>query len=143
MSNRQQEFAEELRSARPATRHVIGSILLDTWPNLPAIADFGIDSQKHYEALYHPIRNQEITPKELDAALGDGQKLTALTRAAPSNPHKDVEFQTSWDVILSRDGGGRTAKEAREAFNEVLHGKTEQGEAIEKGKDDKDWGIEQ
>jgi hypothetical protein len=69
------------------TRNLIISIELDTWPNMLATVDFGLDSQKHYEALYYPIRNQEITPAQLDAALGDGEKLTGLTQAAASNPH--------------------------------------------------------
>ena len=103
MSDRNPKFAEQLAAARPTTRHLVSSILLDAWPNHTAAVDFGIDSQKHYEALYFPIREGEITPEALDAALGDGQKLTALVREAPSNPHKDVEFHTSWDLALGRE----------------------------------------
>lgn len=103
MSDRNPKFAEQLAAARPTTRHLVSSILLDAWPNHAAAVDFGIDSQKHYEALYFPVREGEITPETLDAALGDGQKLTALVREAASNPHKDVEFHTSWDLILGRD----------------------------------------
>ncbi|MCI0719449.1 MAG: hypothetical protein L0338_10855 [Acidobacteria bacterium] len=110
MSDRNPKFAEQLASARPTTRHLISSILFDAWPNHAAAVDFGIDSQKHYEALYFPIREGEITPDTLDAALGDGQKLTALVREATSNPHKDVEFHTSWDLIPGRDGTGTTEK---------------------------------
>ena len=102
MSDRNPKFAEQLAAARPTTRHLVSSILLDAWPNHAAVVDFGIDSQKHYEALYFAIREGEITPETLDAALGDGPKLTALTREAASNPHKDVEFHTSWDLILGR-----------------------------------------
>jgi hypothetical protein len=82
---------------------------MDAWPNHAAVVDFGIDSQKHYEALYFPIREAEIMPKVLDAALGDGPKLTALARESASNPHKDVEFHTSWDLILGRNNS-RTAE---------------------------------
>ena len=109
MSDRNPKFAEQLAAARPTTRHLVSSILHDAWPNHAAAVDFGIDSQKHYEALYFPIREGEITPETLDAALGDGQKLTALVREAASNPHKDVEFHTSWDLILGRDSS-RTAE---------------------------------
>jgi hypothetical protein len=103
MSDRNPKFAEQLAAARPTTRHLVGSILFDAWPNLASAVDFGIESQKHYEALYFPVRAGEITPETLDAALGDGQKLTALVREAASNPHKDVEFRTSWDLALGRE----------------------------------------
>jgi len=102
MSDRNPKFAEQLAAARPTTRRLVASILFDVWPSHAAAVDFGIDTQKHYEALYFPIREGEITPETLDAALGDGPKLTALVREAASNPHKDVEFHTSWDLILGR-----------------------------------------
>lgn len=76
--------------------------MLDIWPRNGAIVDFGIDSQQHFEALYYPIREGEISPKSLDEALGHRTKLTALARQARSNPHKEVEFYTSWDVMLKR-----------------------------------------
>ena len=110
MSDRNPKFAEQLASVRPTTRHLISSILFDAWPNHAAAVDFGIDSQKHYEALYFPVREGEISPTALDAALGDGQKLTALVRDAASNPHKDVDFHTSWDLILGRDSSRAAEK---------------------------------
>ena len=137
MSDRQTEFARQLAQVRPVTRHLITSVLFDQWPNIPAVADFGIDSQKHYEALYFPIRAQEILPKALDDALGHGAKLTALTLGAASNPHKDVEFHTSWDVALGRDLHSVLAK-GKEAFREILLRETETP-AVEK---EKDTGIE-
>ena len=132
MSDRQKEFAKQLAAVWPTTRHLITSVLFDQWPNIPAVADFGIDSQKHYEALYFPIRAQEILPKALDDALGHGGKLTALTREAASNPHKDVEFHTSWDVALGRDMQAALAK-GKEAYRDILHGETE-APAVEKSK---------
>jgi hypothetical protein len=86
-----------------ATRNLIESIMLDLWPRETVAVDFGIDSRRHYEALYYPIREGEITPQDLDDALGHGRKLTELVKAAPSNPHKDVEFHTSWDVMCDRE----------------------------------------
>ncbi len=109
MSDKHTRFAEQLLSVRPTTRNLITSILMDAWPKHAAVVDFGIDSQKHYEALYFPTREAEIMPKVLDAALGDGPKLTALVRESESNPHKDVEFHTSWDLILGR-ASSRTAE---------------------------------
>jgi len=110
MSDRNPKFAEQLAAARPTTRHLVTSILFDAWPNEAAAVDFGIDSHKHYQALYFPIREGEITPETLDAALGDGPKLTALVREAASNPHKDVEFHTTWDLILCRESSRSAEK---------------------------------
>jgi hypothetical protein len=103
MKSKHTMLAEQLLSVRPTTRSLVTSILVDAWPNHGVVVDFGIATEKHYEALYYPIREAEIMPKELDAALGDGQKLTALAQAADSNPHKDVQFRTSWDLVLGRE----------------------------------------
>src|SRR5262249_9189832 len=103
MSNKHTRFAEQLLYVRPTTLGLVMSMLTDSWPGHAAVVDFGIDSRKHYEALYFPIREAEIMPEALDAALGNGPKLTALVRDAASNPHKDVEFHTSWDLILCRE----------------------------------------
>jgi hypothetical protein len=83
--------------ARDTTRNLVESILLDVWPRAGAIVDFGLRSQEHYEALYYPIREGEITAEQLDAALGKGDALTALARSARSNPHREVTFRTDWD----------------------------------------------
>lgn len=99
------DFLEQLEHVRPVTRNLIESVMLDSWPDHAAIVDFGIDSQEHYDALYYPIREQEISPKQLDEALGNGEKLTQLMRGAESNPHHDVSFSTSWDAIFRRGAG--------------------------------------
>ena len=110
MSDKHTKFAEQLLSVRPTTRTLVTSILMDSWPSHAAVCDFGIDSQKHYEALYYPIREAEIMPSALDAALGDGPKLTELVRESANNPHKDVEFHTSWDLILCRESSRSAEK---------------------------------
>jgi hypothetical protein len=112
--------AAELRTARTAdepppgprdtTRNLVESIWLDVWPRSGAIVDFGLKSQEHYEALYYPVREGEITAEALDAALGKGEKLTALARSARSNPHRDIEFRTDWDFLRpepDHDADGR------------------------------------
>lgn len=96
------EFEDQRHQVRDTTRNLIDAVLTDAWPRNGAVVDFGLDSQKHYEALYYPIRALEIMPKDLDAALGNGEKLTALALAASSNPHKDVEFYTSWDAMRGK-----------------------------------------
>ena len=58
MSTRHTKFAEQLLKVRPVTRDLVTSILMDSWPGHAAVVHFGIDSQKHYEALYHPIREE-------------------------------------------------------------------------------------
>jgi hypothetical protein len=103
MKEDEPEFIEQLKRVRPVTRHLIESILLDAWPDATAVADFGIDSQEHYEALYYPVRRHQIMPETLDRALGNGETLTTMVRLALSNPHRDIEFQTSWDVIPADD----------------------------------------
>jgi hypothetical protein len=95
------------------------SILMDAWPSAAAVVDFGIDSQKHYEALCHPIREAEIMPQALDAAIGDGEKLTALVKNAASNPYPDVTFRTSRNVVPGRAGLNSAG---RSAFQELLNG---------------------
>jgi hypothetical protein len=99
---KEDQFTQELEKVRPVTRNLIESVMLDVWPRNAAIVDFGLDSQKHYESLYYPIRELEIMPLALDKANGHGQKLTEMVRQSPSNPHKDVEFRTSWDEIYMR-----------------------------------------
>jgi hypothetical protein len=113
-------FAEQLSEARGTTRGLVTAVLLDTWPSVAAVTDFGLESQRHYEALYHPIRNGELRPAILDAAMGYGEKLTELARSAPSNPHKDIQFHTVWDDLLGRErpeAGAKTAKEPSSALD--------------------------
>jgi hypothetical protein len=86
---------------RDTTRNLVEAIWLDAWPRAGAIVDFGLNSQEHYEALYYPVREGEITPEQLDGALGKGGQLTALARSARSNPHREIAFRTSWDELLS------------------------------------------
>lgn len=88
---------------RDTTHNLLEAIALDAWPRAAAIIDFGLGSQDHYEALYYGVRSGEITPEALDAALGRGDRLTSLARAAASNPHRDIEFHTSWDALRGRE----------------------------------------
>jgi hypothetical protein len=89
----------EIRPLRGTTRNLVEAIWADEWPRNGAIVDFGLKSQAHYEALYYGVRAGEISPAALDAALGKGEKLTALARSARSNPHRDIAFRTDWDEL--------------------------------------------
>jgi hypothetical protein len=95
-------FLKELEQVRPVTKNLIEAMLMDIWPHNAAIIDFGLDSQKHYEALYYGIREMEISPMALDEALGHGEKLTTLARQSKHNPHPDINFYTSWDGMYGR-----------------------------------------
>jgi hypothetical protein len=96
------QFSEQLEKVRPITRNLIDSAMNGSAVTNATVIDFGLDSQKHYEALALPIQQKEIMPLELDAAMGHGEKLTKLAREASSNPHKDVQFYTSWDGMAGR-----------------------------------------
>jgi hypothetical protein len=86
---------------KPLTQKLYDAIMMDEWPSgMATLVDFGLvgdGAQDRYEALYYPIRAGEITLEQLDAALGDGPKLTTLVSGVKSNPHKGIVFTTPWD----------------------------------------------
>jgi hypothetical protein len=84
---------------RDTTRNLVEIVLLDVWPRNAAVVDFGLRTQEHYEALYHPLRHGEITPEQVDAAPGNGQRLTELDNDAPHNPHQGIAFRNDWDDL--------------------------------------------
>src|SRR4051794_29750969 len=99
------------RLLRDTTRNLLEAVWADEWPRDGAVVDFGLRSQAHYEALYYGIRDGQIGPEALDAALGKGEQLTALARSARSNPHRGIEFRTDWDDLFdgpeaAHDQGG-------------------------------------
>ncbi len=98
------------RPIRPVTKVLYHSLVSDVWPDgSDAIVDFGLESQEHYEALYYPVRAEEISLSQLDDALGNGPKLTALVRSAKSNPHKGIVFRTPYDELLQEEEVGEDA----------------------------------
>jgi hypothetical protein len=116
---------------RPVTRSLILAIILDMPPTPAAATDFGIKSQEHYEAIYYPFRHGEISAAQLDAAYGNGPKLTTLVNAASRNPHTGITFQTPWDNILPRENA---AKDNRTGLAGLKTGvKTAQKESRTKG----------
>ncbi len=104
----------DLNKVKPVTRSLIEAIVFDVWPTPAAANDFGIASQQHYEAIYYPLRNDEISFAQLDAAYGNGPKLTELVNAMPSNPHKGIVFETPWDLILGHIPAGKDGKKTLE-----------------------------
>jgi hypothetical protein len=101
------------RQIRDTTRNLVEAVMLDVWPRNAAIVDFGIRSQQHYEALYDPLRHGDFTPEQMDAALGNGRKLTELVNAAPHNLRKGIVFHTDWDDLLPElENHGHEGKQA-------------------------------
>lgn len=86
---------------RPVTQTLIYAMVLDVWPGGAVIVDFGLVSAEHYEAVFYAFRHGDVTKADLDAALGNGPKLTELMRNAPHNPHRDknLVFSTPWDGL--------------------------------------------
>ncbi len=80
---------------RPVTQNAYDCLLLDIWPRPAAIVDFGLNSDDHYAALKYAVK-QGATIQELDAALGDGPKLTALVERYGSK----IQFKTAYDMML-------------------------------------------
>lgn len=79
------------------------AMIMDMHPSNATEDDFGLnvgsskEQQQKYEALYYPIRSEEITLQDLIKVLGNGKAITKLVRRCPSNPHKNIVFTTIWD----------------------------------------------
>lgn len=84
---------------RPVTENLIRSIT-SGMPLTPAtVCDYGLNSRQHFEAIAIPYRKGEVTPDQLDEALGNGPRLTTLVNSVASNPHKGIIFETAWDSL--------------------------------------------
>ena len=136
------DFGRQLAASRDTTRDLVQSVMADSWPCAGALVDFGLDSQEHYEALYHPLRNGEIAPAVLDAAMGYGEKLTELARNTPSNPHKGIAFHTTWDDLLGRSAPAASPPPA--SFEQALAAQAPPSPTAGAGprNRDKDQGVE-
>jgi hypothetical protein len=97
MDDEENGTGQVVPTVRPVTQNVYECLLLDVWPTPSGVIDFGIESEDHYGALQHAVCVDDVTPEELDRALGNGAALTALIR--PDNPYHGVEFKTVWDVL--------------------------------------------
>ena len=62
--------------------------------------EYGIDTPRHAEAVASSLEAGDVSIEQVLAASGDGPALTELFRNAPANPNKDLEFTTSFDLIL-------------------------------------------
>ena len=82
---------------RGTTAEVYICLKFGGWPGEAGVAAFGIDSTEHLKALQHAVREQGVTPEQLDEAFGDGTALTALIQSP--NPFQRVKFETVWDRI--------------------------------------------
>jgi hypothetical protein len=102
---RKQEPASLATSAcderlKSSTSYLLEAISTGTEPRDAAKVDFGIESEKHFEALSHSVLNGKITPEMLDASLGNGAALTHLVKNDRTNPHRGIVFETGWHELL-------------------------------------------
>jgi hypothetical protein len=88
---------------RPLTQELIDCCRLDVWPGLATVTDFGIESSSHLGAIQHALILETVTPAELDAAMGSGEKLTEIARRG-QNPYGNVVFKTAWDDMPREEG---------------------------------------
>lgn len=112
--NDDRDNGTEWASLRPLTQQLILAIYEDEVPGAAACLDFGIESPAHYEAVYYAFRNGDVTPEQLEAALGNGPKLTALMRNAPHNPHRQIRYRTVWDELSPEVAEHRNGAELRQ-----------------------------
>jgi hypothetical protein len=98
-------------TVRDSTRYLLEAIYFGTKPRDAAVVDFGIDSVQHLYALAVPVLKGEITPQQLDQALGNGAMLTRLAREAPSSVDNQITFDMPWHQLLREHlPAERTAK---------------------------------
>ena len=105
---------------RGTTCRLLDCLLLDVWPPIPVIADFGITSQDHYAALKYAIFFDDDTIEgscdeekfeqraedefrrricELDRALQHGQRLTAFVQKYAPGRLSQIVFDTGMDDL--------------------------------------------
>ena len=82
--------------ARQTTKNLHDALILDTWPSTATLVDFGLDGwggtnpQTLYAAFQRAVKHNGVTIEQLDAALGDGPKLSELVGAT---------VKTVWDEM--------------------------------------------
>lgn len=95
--------APEQAPVRPLTRQALERIVLDLPLSNVVCDDFGVESAAHYRALRECIcvaieeKSIDEVAEELDQALGNGKKLTALVKKYA--PDYAVTFHTIWDDL--------------------------------------------
>lgn len=66
--------------------------------NHNTVLAFGIMGPEHYDALYYPVRNGEISLDDLERVTGNGDDVTHLVRSCKSNPHPEITFNTLYGL---------------------------------------------
>ena len=106
------------RPVSPMTERLIDILVLDVWPGNDAVVDFGIESDRHLMALQFAVREELVTPQELEAARCNGEKLNEIALRG-DNPYRDVVFRTSWDRMFLDQAGDHGADDIRALFAEM------------------------
>ena len=105
-------------AVRPLTRHFVERLLLDLPPSPAMVSDFGIESEDHYRALKSALLadQEDVEASDdddyaaafsglcqrilaLDAAYGNGPRLTAFVRQYAPEYVERLRFETVWDGL--------------------------------------------
>jgi hypothetical protein len=86
-----------MKTEENLAKELIAAVTEGRLPTPAACFDFCISDLKKYEAVFYPIKNQEITFDQLVSSICDGRKMTALVNSCQSNPHKGIEFKTMFN----------------------------------------------
>jgi len=89
---------------KPVVSRFVQNLMLDLFPQTPAeLVDFGLDTSKDRVRLYAcyqwALKRGKVRPEELNEAVGNGPKLTALLQRV--DPHMVVK--TMWDLLDSEE----------------------------------------
>ena len=91
---------------KPVVSRFVENLMFDLFPQTPAeMTDFGFDvtpresRQKLYWCYQYAIKRGKVSPEELNVAVGDGPKLTALLQRVDPN----MVVKTMWDQLGSED----------------------------------------
>lgn len=91
---------------KPVVSRFVENLMLDLFPQTSAeLVDFGFDvtpresRQKLYWCYQWAVKRGKISPNELNEAVGNGPKLTALLQRVDPN----MVVKTMWDLLDSED----------------------------------------
>lgn len=87
------------------TRNMIDDIEMGRSISIAAICDYGLENPAHKKAFLDVVNQyKDYGPflKELDEALGDGEKITSLISRFTTQP-LGLKFKTVWDDMKEEE----------------------------------------
>ena len=82
--------------ARQLTKDFYDLLMMDLPLRMAMVVDFGIETNNHHSVLQLAVR-AGATVEELDAALGNGQKISALVKKYTEI--ESIDFVTPYDKL--------------------------------------------